>query len=804
MKKLNLTALLLLVVLRVSAAGIPDAYYTPANGKSDAILKSSLHRVIKVGTRLSYGSGCSSTWGGFATSDVTADGKVWDMYSNNRPSFSSSCAAASGMNVEHSFAKSWWGGDKNNAYKDLYHLNPSNSTANSARGNRPPGIVVTAGFDNGSFKVGRNPAYGDFDVFEPADDYKGDFARAYFYMATCYEDLTWRLDNKDVGSYYTMENVTYKEFLPWFTEILLQWHRQDPVSQKEIDRLAAIYVHQNNRNPYIDYPCLVEYIWGNKQGEVVNLARLMSSVDPLYLTNDDKSGCSCEIMDPTITAPRKNSTVNIGAANLNETLTATITVQGVLLTQNLSLAIGGANASYFNVSTTSLTASQALNSVDITVSYKPTAIAQHAATLTISSTELATNTVVNLTGSCLATLTSPTAQGITFSGSDATVTQQQQLTVKGTNLASRVTLALSGTDAAKFTLSKSSFTAAEVVAGEQITLKYKPASVNAHTATLTVSSNDFASVVVPITGECTFEALEATNITLSGFTANWTNAGAANYELDVYTQEVMGTKLDSVLFETALSSAAISANSHLSSSGNTYSDTGSFRLGTGSGDGVLKITGFNLSTGGTLTINAKSYSSDNSKLQVKVGTTLLPAIQLSTEFVDYEVPVTASATDVIELSQAVTKKRLNIAGLLITTGGEVITKESLVGYPQTFGAVFAHTVAVPMSSEKLYYYTVTPTAVNQSEEIEVYYGAASGTVNLTQDLGVVCLNSENQIRLLNLPENSQVRVFDSMGRLCGQRIHALTEEYFEVPSTGVYVIQILHNGIFYTLKTLTF
>ena len=52
-----------------------------------------------------------------------------------------------------------------------------------------------------------------------------------------------------------------------------------------------------------------------------------------------------------------------------------------------------------------------------------------------------------------------------------------------------------------------------------------------------------------------------------------------------------------------------------------------------------------------------------------------------------------------------------------------------------------------MSSEKLYYYTVTPTAVNQSEEIEVYYGAASGTVNLTQDLGVVCLNSENQINL---------------------------------------------------------
>ena len=804
MKKVNLTALLLFFVLLVSAADIPDTYYTVANGKSDSVLKSTLSQIIKVGTRLSYGSGCSSTWGGFATSDVTADGKVWDMYSNNRPSFSSSCSAASGMNIEHSFAKSWWGGASNNAYKDLYHLNPSNSTANSARGNRPPGVVVTPKFDNGSFKVGRNPAYGDFDVFEPADEYKGDFARAYFYMATCYEEFVWRLDNKDVGSYYVMRNDSYKEFLPWFTEILLQWHRQDPVSQKEIDRLAAIAAIQSNRNPFIDYPCLVEYIWGNKQGEVVDFARLMSSVNPNYLSNEDKSGCSCEITDPTITSPRKNATVNVGAANLNEALTTTINVQGVLLTQNVSLAISGTNASLFKVSKTSLTAAQVLNGIDVVVIYKPTALGQHAATLTLSSGELAASTVVTLTGSCLATLTSPTTQGVAFSGSDATLTQQQDVMIKGTNLANTVTLALSGADAAKFTLSKSSFTAAEVVAGQQITLKYKPASVNAHTAILTVSSSDFASVVIPITGECTFEALEATNITLSGFTANWTNAGAANYELDVYTQELMGTKLDTLLIEKPLSAAKITANAHLSSSGSTYDDNSSFRLGTGSGDGVLKITGFNLSTGGTLTINAKSYSGDNSKLQVKVGTTLLPAIQLSTEFVDYEVPVTASATDVIELSQAVTKKRLNIAGLLITTGGEVITKESLVGYPQTLGAVCAHNVAVPMSADQPYYYTVKPTAVNQSEEIEVLYGSTSGNVDINQDLGVVCLNSDRQIHLLNLPESSQVRVFDVMGRVCDQRTNCLAEEHFNVPSKGVYMIQILYKGTYYTIKTLTF
>ena len=804
MKKVNLTALLLFFVLLVSAADIPDTYYTVANGKSDSVLKSSLHRVIKVGSRLGYGSGCSSTWGGFATSDVTPDGKVWDMYSDNRPSFSSSCAAASGMNIEHSFAKSWWGGANNNAYKDLFHLNPSNSTANSQRGNRPPGVVVTPKFDNGSFKVGRNPAYGDFDVFKPADEYKGDFARAYFYMATCYEEFVWRLDNKDVGSYYVMRNDSYKEFLPWFTEILLQWHRQDPVSQKEIDRLAAITAIQSNRNPFIDYPCLVEYIWGNKQGEVVDFARLMSSVNPNYLSNDDKSGCSCEITDPTITSPRKNATVNVGAANLNEALTTTINVQGVLLTQNVSLAITGTNASLFKVSTVSLTASQVLNSVDVIVTYTPTALGQHAATLTISSSELATSTIVNLTGSCLATLTSPTTQGVAFSGSDATLTQQQDVIIKGTNLANTVTLALSGSDAAKFTLSKSTLTASEVNAGQTITLAYKPETINAHVATLTVSSNDFTSVVVPITGECTFEALDATNVSLSGFTANWTNAGAANYELDVYTKDIVGTKLDTLLLETPLSAAKITANAHLSSSGSTYDDNGSFRLGTGSGDGVVKITGLDMSAGATLTINAKAYGSDASQLKVGIGANVIDNIILTSAFVDYTMSVTASATDIIELSQAVTGKRINIAGLFITTGGQVITKTSLVGYPQTLGAVCAHNVAVPMSADQPYYYTVKPTAVNQSEEIEVLYGSTSGNVDINQDLGVVCLNSDRQIHLLNLPESSQVRIFDVMGRVCDQRTNCLAEERFNVPSKGVYMIQILYKGTYYTIKTLTF
>ena len=51
---------------------------------------------------------------------------------------------------------------------------------------------------------------------------------------------------------------------------MLEWSRQDPVSQKEIDRNEAVFKIQNNRNPFIDNPGLEEYIWGKKMGQVYN------------------------------------------------------------------------------------------------------------------------------------------------------------------------------------------------------------------------------------------------------------------------------------------------------------------------------------------------------------------------------------------------------------------------------------------------------------------------------------------------------------------------------------------------------
>ena len=292
MKHKHFLLFFLLIPLLIQAEEMPVGYYDAIDGKQDSVLKSTLGQIIRPHTAIPYGSGADKTWGVFYYSDQDEEGYCMDMYCDKWKKFTSVGAVVSGCNIEHSFAKSWWGGSKNDADKDCYHLNPSNTTANSSRSNYPLGVPTKDLKDQsvtGSLKVGRATYEGEtFWVFEPKDEYKGDFARAYFYMATCYGDeLTWLLDNEDVGSKYSMRNDSYLEFRDWEIEVLITWHRQDPVSEKETKRMDAVSDFQHNRNPFIDYPDLAEYIWGNKKGTSVNLAELTGEVTSLPASTAD-------------------------------------------------------------------------------------------------------------------------------------------------------------------------------------------------------------------------------------------------------------------------------------------------------------------------------------------------------------------------------------------------------------------------------------------------------------------------------------------------------------------------------------
>ena len=252
----------IMMLLFATTAMAQAEYYTSIDGtKGGAALKTALYNLIKNHQQISYGSGTSSTWGAFYTTDAVIENgqrRVLDMYSNEKRYFGSKGSAVSGMNIEHSVAKSWWGGDKNNAYCDLHHLNPSDQNANSRKSNYPLGELTSVSWDNGVTFVGKANIDGSSqNAYEPCDEYKGDFARTFMYMFTCYQDLTWEY------TWMNYKKSTYPTLKPWAVELLLKWHKQDPVSEKEVNRNNAVHAVQGNRNPYIDYPQLADYVWGD-------------------------------------------------------------------------------------------------------------------------------------------------------------------------------------------------------------------------------------------------------------------------------------------------------------------------------------------------------------------------------------------------------------------------------------------------------------------------------------------------------------------------------------------------------------
>lgn len=314
-----LSFILILCSVGLFAEQMPEGFYNSANGTKDNELKTTLKSLVRKRTVINYGD---ETWEVFYYSDKNDEGYCMDMYCDTWNKFTNPGDKVSGCNIEHSFAKSWWGGAENDAYKDCYHLNPSNSNANSARSNYPLGVPVTEIKTAGSLRIGKihhDSLNVDFWVFEPKDEYKGDFARAYFYMATCFgKDINgnvdvvckkyngWRTDNKDVGSKFAMQNDNYLEFQPWEAELLIKWHRQDPVSVKEIKRADAVSDFQHNRNPYIDYPYFAEYIWGKMAGKAVDMSHLVSSTDPRFIPgeSDGWSDDPVTAIDAVIVTPK--------------------------------------------------------------------------------------------------------------------------------------------------------------------------------------------------------------------------------------------------------------------------------------------------------------------------------------------------------------------------------------------------------------------------------------------------------------------------------------------------------------------
>ncbi len=289
---------------RIDDIHIEGDYYAGITiGIDCAPLKSELHNLTSAQPdRIRYSSSLYDVWDAILHTDRRRNDAntatiVWDMFTDipagtgefeydhcsNRDQ--GSCPGGEGncYNREHTVPRSWWGGgtalaDTQNT--DMHHIYPSDRSLNTSKSNYPPGIVTTATTTGSNgVMLGTNGAQPcGINYFEPIDEYKGDYARTYFYFVTRYEHnmVAWAPINARGDCF--LDPSTYPSIDPWGLSLMLQWHAADPVSQKEIDRNNAVYAIQGNRNPYIDNPNYVNYVWGNEFGLPCNYILLPISL----------------------------------------------------------------------------------------------------------------------------------------------------------------------------------------------------------------------------------------------------------------------------------------------------------------------------------------------------------------------------------------------------------------------------------------------------------------------------------------------------------------------------------------------
>jgi len=205
----------------------PDPYaslYQGTGDLSDQDLKDKLYDLVKGHTALGYDNAREALF-----SDVDNEsGWVECVYTGIRVQ-TTGIPSSSVMNTEHSWPQSK-GADVEPERSDLNHIYPTDSKANSHRGNTDYGWVNTATWTEGGSKFGMG--YGGFNVFEPRDVHKGNAARSIFYFSIRYR-------------------------LPVAQEVedtLKIWNHLDPPDDREQARNTTAEGYQHTRNPFVDHP----------------------------------------------------------------------------------------------------------------------------------------------------------------------------------------------------------------------------------------------------------------------------------------------------------------------------------------------------------------------------------------------------------------------------------------------------------------------------------------------------------------------------------------------------------------------
>ena len=343
MKKSIIVLLAALVTINTWAVDV--AYYNSLNGKSGSSLREAVTSLTftKHTTQMGY------NWV-FEDIDIV-DGVVLDMYSTcswtssqQGKSYSGIC---DGYNREHTVPQSFFK-EKMPQKGDRHHLFLTDGQVNNVRSNYPFGETDAtnswSGYSNGDKALGKfgtaSYAYSSSQkVYEPDDQYKGDIARAILYMVVRYATksecrvgsgtqndypvTSWGggMFSSSLSDNYGLSDAAKQTFL--------KWHRADPVSKKEIDRNNGVEAKQGNRNPFVDYPCLVEYLWGNHAGESFALANMLPSFAPGW---DESDGCSgsapicTKLATPNVTVIAGDRQVSLSWTAINGAASYSVTI----------------------------------------------------------------------------------------------------------------------------------------------------------------------------------------------------------------------------------------------------------------------------------------------------------------------------------------------------------------------------------------------------------------------------------------------------------------------------------------------
>ncbi|MDD2331690.1 MAG: endonuclease [Candidatus Cloacimonetes bacterium] len=243
MKKNSLLGFLIMILW--ISTGFAD-YYDNVINLTGQELYYALRNLISTNTNSDYSGARIQLFGYLDNNNGVVrciyTGQDWSVPQGTTPNYNL-------LNTEHTYAQSWFTGSEESVKKaDLHHLFPTNAQVNSARGNLPFDIIpnhssATSYVSYNNYHSYRGANQNSYTVFEPADQSKGNIARALLYFNTRYNNTL------------TQQNV---DMIP----TLLIWHVLDPVDNIERARNISVQAYQSNRNPYIDHPEFVQRIWG--------------------------------------------------------------------------------------------------------------------------------------------------------------------------------------------------------------------------------------------------------------------------------------------------------------------------------------------------------------------------------------------------------------------------------------------------------------------------------------------------------------------------------------------------------------